>query len=175
MSLFLIATMSNRIEQRPVDKYYEQYDKAPETLGYRSIQFICVPLLFFGLLGAVWALPFPYLSFLGRCNGYINWASFLIAVLIYYYMKLSPILSYIILFLLFACSYGVIRLEKWQKADGPPMVIISLLIVTVAGIALLAVFYSNKRDLHLRNGLSLIIKSPVWAMGTLLKKLRINF
>jgi uncharacterized membrane protein YGL010W len=79
-----------------------------------------VPLIVFSLFGLIWAIPFPHLNFLGRYNGFVNWASFLIGFSIYYYYKLSPVLSYVMLLLLFAFSAIIVSLEKMARLHGWP-------------------------------------------------------
>jgi uncharacterized membrane protein YGL010W len=70
-------------------------------------------------MGLVWAIPFPHIKFLGKYNSFINWASFLIAFAVYYYYRLSAVLSYLMLLILFGFSYLIIDLVSWQKTGGP--------------------------------------------------------
>jgi uncharacterized membrane protein YGL010W len=93
-------------EKRPVDIYFDKYAESHQHSTNKLIHWICVPLIVFSLLGLFWAIPFPYLKFLGKYNGFLNWASFLIGFSIYYYYKLSPVLSYLMLLILFGFSYG---------------------------------------------------------------------
>src|SRR5882757_10768810 len=93
---------------RPVDVYFAKYAESHQNKTNEAIHFICIPLIVFSLLGLVWSIPFPSLNFLGTYNGVFNWASFLIAFSVYYYLKLSPILSYLMLFVLFGFCYAII-------------------------------------------------------------------
>src|SRR5580700_10645698 len=95
--------------KRPVDIYFDKYAESHQTSTNKLIHWICVPLIVFSLLGLVWAIPFPHINFLGRFNGFFNWASFLIAFSVYYYYKLSPVLSYLMLLIVFSFSYGIIE------------------------------------------------------------------
>ena len=89
---------------RPVDIYFNEYADNLKTTTQKFINGIGFSLMVFSALGMAWAIPFPYLKFLGQYNGFFNWASFLIAISIYYYYKLSPVLSYLILIVFFAFS-----------------------------------------------------------------------
>ena len=80
-------------ELRQVDVYFAQYSENHQNPTNKLIHWICVPLIVFSLFGLIWAIPFPHLNFLGSYNGFFNWDSFLIAFAIYYYYKLSPMLS----------------------------------------------------------------------------------
>src|ERR1700761_3614988 len=106
---------------RPVDKYFVQYSGHHQNPTNQLIHWICVPLIVFSIFGLLWAIPFPHLKFLGAYNGYFNWASFAIAFSIYYYYKLSPVLSYFMLLVLMIFSFGVIQLADWQTAGGPAL------------------------------------------------------
>ena len=116
---FLIAFLMNMktqpIVKRPIDKYLDKYAEFHTKPANRVINYFCVPLVLFSIIGFVWSIPFPHLGFLGIYNGYLNWASFLIALTIYFYYKLSPLLSYVALLIIFGFSYGVIQLLEWQK------------------------------------------------------------
>src|SRR5580692_9131316 len=100
---------------RPVDAYFAQYAESHQNPTNKLIHWICVPLIVFSLFGLIWAIPFPYIKFLGQYNGFLNWASFLVAFSCYYYYKLSAVLSYLMLIVLFAFSYGIIELDTLQK------------------------------------------------------------
>ena len=119
---------------RAVDVYFAKYAESHQNKTNETIHFICIPLIVFSLLGLVWSIPFPYLKFLGTYNGVFNWASFLIAFSIYYYLKLSPVLSYIMLLILFGFSYGIIQLEQWHKAGGPALWQVSLIIFLISWV-----------------------------------------
>src|SRR5271170_4764375 len=106
-------------EKRTVDIYFDKYAESHQNHTNKTIHWICVPLIVFSILGLVWAIPFPYIKFLGEYNGFFNWASFLIAFSIYYYYKLSPTLSYVMFLVLFAFCYGIIELEGWYRSGGP--------------------------------------------------------
>src|SRR5690554_4617138 len=86
--------------KRPVDVYFETFNRQYQHPVNRVIQWIALPVFAFGMLGLVWMIPFPEIAFLKK-HGYdtfINWGSFFIAGVIYYYLRLAPTLSYAMLF-----------------------------------------------------------------------------
>ena len=107
------------VEKSKVDVLFDKYAESHQNHTNEMIHWICVPLIVFSLLGLVWAIPFPHLAFLGKYNGFVNWASFLIAFSVYYYYKLSPIMSYLMLLLICLMSFFIVMLEKWELAGGP--------------------------------------------------------
>jgi hypothetical protein len=160
---------------RPVDQQFEAYDKAADTVKLRPVQYVCILLLLFALLTIAWALPFPHLGFLGRYNGYVNWASFMIAFLVYFYLKLSPMVSYAMLFLVFGCSYGIIQLEQWQKVGGPTLGSVGSALFLLAMAGLLLVYFVNSGSTKKLDAVRLMLKSPLWLIVTILRSVKVRY
>ncbi len=120
--VYVFLTMPKQVAKRPVDAYFNKYSESHQNHTNELIHWICVPLIVFSLFGLVWSIPFPHIEFLGKYNGFINWASFLIAFAIYYYYKLSPVLSYGMLLIIFAFSAAIVGLEKLHSNNGWPAV-----------------------------------------------------
>ncbi|MVN90096.1 hypothetical protein [Mucilaginibacter aquatilis] len=160
--------MPPKAELRPVDKHFDEYSLVQKQFML-PVPVLCfaIVLTLFGLVTFIWALPFPYISFLGRYNGYINWASFLIAFSIYYLLRLSPLVSYVMLFMLFAFSYGIIQLEGWQKAGGPELWLVGL-VALIVGLALQLLTY---RSFNFNRRLRLLMLAPLWLIVSIIKKL----
>ena len=87
------------INLKPFEILFEKYTASHQNKLNLIINCIAIPIMVFGILGFTWAIPFPVFSFLGQYIGYINWTSLIIAFSIYYYLKLSPLLSYFMLFI----------------------------------------------------------------------------
>lgn len=122
--------------RRPIDAVMAEHDRMHQSPINKTLQWVYIPLLTFGLLGIIWAVPFPHLDFLGKYNGFVNWASFLIAFSIYYYYTLSPVLSYGILLMIFASSAVIVGLEKLHSNHNWP-----LLGIVCAGIFLVGLVF----------------------------------
>ena len=156
--------------ERPIDILFEKYDASHQNKVNRIINWICVPLIVFGLLGFAWAIPFPQLNFLGQYKDFINWASLLIAFSIYFYLKVSPVLSYSMLFILFAFSFGVIQLDGWQKAGGPAIgdLCVGLLIIAFTG-QFIGQKIEGKRYSFI-NSLKFQFYGPIWLLSLVAEK-----
>ena len=103
--------MKTIVEKRPVDVLFDKYAESHQNQTNELIHWICVPLIVFSLLGFVWQIPFPHLDFLGKYNGFINWPSFLIAFSMYYYFTLSPVLFFLMIWIICLMSYGIVQIE----------------------------------------------------------------
>ena len=161
--------------KRPVDVYFDKYAESHQNPSNELIHWVCVPLIVFCLLGLVWAIPFPYIKFLGQYNGFVNWASFLIAGSIYYYYKLSPVLSYMMLLLLFAFSYGIIDLDDWQKAGGPALWRVCLIMFLAAWIGQFIGHKIEGKKPSFLDDLKFLLIGPIWLLHFILIRFKIKY
>lgn len=157
-------------DQRPVDVYFNRLDASHQHPTNRLLHYICIPLMLFAALGIAWAIPFPYIKFLGSYNGMFNWASFLIAFSVYYTLKLSPILSYTMLLVMFVLSYGVSRLAALELAGGPPMIWVCTVLM---GLAWLGMFIGSKKEgkeASFQDDKQLVLYTPIWVLYSFFKR-----
>jgi uncharacterized membrane protein YGL010W len=162
-------------ETRRVDVYFAKYSENHQNPKNKLIHWICVPLIVFSLFGLLWAIPFPYLKFLGSYNGYFNWASFLIAFSIYYYYKLSPVLSYLMLVVLMGFSLGVIELAEWQKAGGPALWLVCLILFLLSWIGQFIGHNIEGKKPSFLEDLRFLLIGPIWLLHFILKKFSIRY
>jgi small basic protein len=166
--------LKKEITQRPIDHYFTQYSEKYSTDKNRITQGICAWLAYFGLLGLSWSVPFPQLSFLGQYNSYFNWASFVIAFSIYYYSKLSPLLSYVMLFLTLVFTYIITVLER--QFSNP--LFMSAVFFLILLIAYLVHYLSEKKtgkNSMLKTELFFVLIGPVWTVHFVLKKWSVKY
>ena len=164
-----------KTEKRPIDALIDEYSSFHQKPPNRYIAYITIPLISFSILGFLWAVPFPHLSFLGSYNGYFNWASFLIAFLIYYYMRLSAIISYIILIVLFALTYLIIQLEAWQKTGGPILPQVCVVIFVMANIAQLIGYRLEGKKPTIAENFKFLTIEPIWLLSLVLKRFGVKY
>ena len=168
--------MQKQEEKRLVDVYFDKYSESHQNPTNKIIHWICVPLIVFSLFGLVWAIPFPYLDFLGRYNGYVNFASFLIAFAIYYYYRLSPVLSYLMLLLIMFFSAGIVSLEKMHNNEGwPQMWQFCLGIFVLAWIGQFIGHKIEGKKPSFFDDLRFLLIGPIWLLHFILKKAGIRY
>lgn len=160
---------------RPVDKYFAKYAESHQDHTNKLIHWICVPLIVFSLFGLVWAIPFPHIGFLGRYNGYVNWASFLIAFVIYYYYRLSPVLSYAMLLILFMFSAAITGLEQFQSSGGFPMWQVCLVIFVLAWAGQFIGHKIEGKKPSFLDDLKFLLIGPIWLLHFLFNKAGIPY
>lgn len=168
--------MQKQEEKRLVDVYFDKYSESHQNPTNKIIHWICVPLIVFSLFGLIWAIPFPYLDFLGRYNGYVNFASFLIAFAIYYYYKLSPVLSYLMLLLMMFFSAGIVSLEKMHNNEGwPQMWQVCLGIFVLSWIGQFIGHKIEGKKPSFFDDLRFLLIGPIWLLHFLLKRAGIKY
>jgi uncharacterized membrane protein YGL010W len=160
---------------RPIEVYFNRLNASHQNPANKLLHFIGIPLVLFGILGIAWAIPFPFIKFLGQYNGMFNWASFVIAFSVYYTLKLSPNLSYTILIILFVLSFGISQLAALETAGGPPLIWVSTAILAV-GVLLQYIggnMEGSKRSFEDDWQLALI--TPIWLMHFLAKRIGMKY
>lgn len=161
--------------QRPVDVLFDQYAESHQNPTNKLIHWVCVPLIVFSLFGLVWAIPFPHIGFLGSYNGYFNWDSFLIAFSVYYYFKLSPMLSYVMLLILMLFSYVVIQLAVWQIAGGPALWLTCLVIFVLAWAGQFIGHKIEGKKPSFLTDLKFLLIGPIWLLHFIFQKFSIRY
>ncbi len=166
---------TNPTEKREIDVLFAKYAQSHQNPTNKTIHWICVPLIVFSIIGLVSAIPFPQIGFLGKYNMYINWFSLLMAAAIYYYLKLSPILSYLMLFFFGICYFFVVQLEYLEQGGGPALWQSSLFIFVLAWIGQFVGHQIEGKKPSFLDDLKFLLIGPLWLMHFILKKLNIKY
>lgn len=155
------------LPQKEADVIFDEFDASHRNPSNRLIHFVCIPLLMFAVLGMAWSLPFPYLGFLGRYNGYVNWASFILAFAVYFYYRLSPVVSYMLLLLIFAISMIIVKFEKWEIDGGPSLWLVSATAFLFAVAGLVIGDRIEGKSPSLRFIVKAMLTGPLWMLRAL--------
>ena len=162
-------------EKRQIDILFDQYAESHQDPSNKLIHWVCVPLIVFSILGLVWSIPFPHLDFLGKYNGYLNWASFLIAFSIYYYYKLSPVMSYFMLLFVFAMSIMVVQLEKWEASGGPAVWLVCAVIFVLAWAGQFFGHRIEGKKPSFLTDVKFLLIGPIWLLHFVCKKVGLPY
>ncbi|MCX2450887.1 DUF962 domain-containing protein [Pedobacter sp. PLR] len=163
------------VEKSKVDVLFDKYAESHQNHTNELIHWICVPLIVFSLLGLVWAIPFPHLAFLGKYNGFVNWASFLIAFSVYYYYKLSPIMSYLMLLFICLMSFFIVMLEKWELAGGPAVWLVCAVIFVAAWIGQFIGHKIEGKKPSFLEDVKFLLIGPIWLLHFICKKIGLKY
>jgi len=161
--------------KRPVDVLFDKYAESHQNPTNKLFHWICVPLIVFSLLGLVWQIPFPRLGFLGSYNGYFNWASFLLAFSLYYYFTLSPVLFFMMIWVVGIMSYGIVQLEYWEAAGGPAAWLIFLIIFVLSWIGQFIGHKIEGKKPSFLDDIKFLLIGPIWLLHFICKKTGIRY
>lgn len=163
-------------EVREVNKHFIEINSWAINPQSRMLYYLFIPIFFFGLLGCIWMIPFPELAFL-KSRGYdiyLNWASIFIAVLIYIYLKLVPMLSYMVLISIGFMSYLIVQLEYYEQAGGLAAWIIFLILFLIGLSGLWLGTQSEQKKPSSAQFLKFLSLSPLWAWHLIFSKFKIK-
>lgn len=146
--------------------YYQEFEDRTQHPGVRALHFMFMPVFFFAVMGLIWMIPFPEIVFLKK-HGYhifLNWGSFFIAIVVYYYLRLAPIISYAVLFSIALMSFLIVQLEYAEAAGGMPVwwVCAILLIASTFILWLSGVKGGNRATFSLWGFIRLHAHGPLW-------------
>lgn len=153
---------------KEVDQLFAKYSESHQNKINKFIHWFAVPSIVFSLLGLLWSIPFPTLPYF---DGYINWASFMIAFALYYYYQLSPSLSYAMVIVTFAFAYIIVLLEKagisvWQ---------FSLILFIIAWIFQFIGHKIEGKKPSFLDDIKFLLIGPLWLMHFIYKKVGIPY
>lgn len=164
-----------KIQQRDIDILFNRYTASHQIPVNKVINFVCIPVVVFGLLGLTYAVPFPHLGFLGQYASYINWVSLVIAFSVYFYMRISPILSYIMLLIEFLMGYGIMQLAEWQKTNGPGLLEVCFLILMTAYLLQFIGQTIERKRYSFTNSIKFQFYGPIWLISLILKQIKVKY
>ena len=162
-------------EKRPVDILFDKYAESHQNHTNELIHWICVPLIVFSLLGLVWQIPFPHLDFLGRYNGFLNWASFLIAFAMYYYFTLSPTLFFLMVWIIGLMSYVIVKIELLVGLGSLNAYLIYLAIFVLAWVGQFIGHKIEGKKPSFLDDLKFLLIGPIWLLHFVCKKLGLRY
>ena len=157
---------------RKIDLLLGEYGESHQNVTNKTIHWICVPLIFFSVVGLIASIPSDLVkTFLGQGNPYANWATVSLILVIIYYFSLSMTLSVGMMLFAALCLF----IARLIAESGTSLWVASLVIFVVAWIGQ---FYGHKvegkKPSFLKDAQFLLI-GPAWLMHFIYKKLRIPY
>lgn len=149
-----------------------EYGESHQNATNKAIHWICVPLIFFSVVGLIASIPSGGVqSILGEGNPYANWATVVLVLLTVYYITLSiPLTIGMALFGLL-CLF----MARTINDTGAPLWLVSIIIFVVAWIGQ---FYGHKvegKKPSFFKDLQFLLIGPAWLMHFIYKRLGIPY
>jgi uncharacterized membrane protein YGL010W len=158
---------------RKIDELLSEYGESHQDRTNKIIHWICVPLIFFSVVGLIASIPSEGVQrFLGEENPYANWAAVVLILVLIYYVSLSIPLSIGMMLFAVLCLYVA---KIITQTDVAPLWLISIIIFIVAWIGQ---FYGHKiegKKPSFFKDVQFLLIGPAWLMHFIYRKLGIPY
>ncbi len=158
---------------RKIEQLLQEYGKSHQNPTNKMIHWICVPLIFFSVIGLLFSIPpgpMENLSFL--LGNFANWATIVIAIVLFYYISLSLTLA---LGMFFFCSICLALSNLITIISAVPLWVISLFIF---GTAWFFQFLGHKlegKSPSFLQDLQFLLIGPAWLMQFIYRRLGLSY
>lgn len=152
---------------RTLNQWFDEYAVSHQNPKNKSIHYICVPAIFFSIVGLLMSIPNQFLSNLFSFNIPIieNWAVVFLIFALLFYIRLSIIMA-----LKIALFSGICLLLNYYIGTVISLWIFSLVVFAIAWIGQ---FYGHeiegKKPSFLKD-LQFLLIGPAWVLDNLFKK-----
>jgi uncharacterized membrane protein YGL010W len=157
---------------RRIDALLSEYGESHQNETNKAIHWICVPLIFFSIVGLIASIPSGMLQGIMGESPYANWATVLLVLAVIYYVTLSVSLSIGMMLFSVAC----LMLTNYIKQELIPQLwLISVVIFVVAWIGQ---FYGHKvegKKPSFFKDVQFLMIGPAWLMHFIYKKVGIPY
>src|SRR5688572_16650204 len=158
---------------RKIDELLSEYGQSHQNETNKAIHWICVPLIFFSIVGLIASIPSGAVqSLLGEGNPYANWAAILMILVLVYYVSLSIPLSLGMMLFGALCLFLVNVIARINIA---PLWVVCVVIFVVAWIGQ---FYGHKvegKKPSFFKDIQFLLIGPAWLMHFIYKRLGIPY
>ena len=158
---------------RRIDALLSEYGESHQNETNKAIHWICVPLIFFSVVGLIASIPSGIVqSFMGEGNPYANWATVLLVLVIAYYASLSIWLTIGMAIFSLVCLFFINLIVQLEVA---PLWLVCVIIFVVAWIGQ---FYGHKvegKKPSFLKDVQFLLIGPAWLMHFIYKKAGIPY
>jgi uncharacterized membrane protein YGL010W len=158
---------------RKIDALLSEYGESHQNATNKSIHWICVPLIFFSIVGLIASIPASGVQrVLGEGNPYANWAGVVLILVLVYYLSLSIPLSIGMMLFGALCLFLANQISLLNIA---PLWLVCVIIFVVAWIGQ---FYGHKvegKKPSFLKDIQFLLIGPAWLMHFIYKRLGIPY
>lgn len=156
---------------RKIDMLLAEYGESHQNATNKAIHWICVPLIFFSVVGLIASIPSGIVREILGDNPYANWGTVALIAALAYYITLSIPLSVGMMLFGALCLY----MARVVEAQGMTLWITSIVVFIVAWIGQ---FYGHKvegKKPSFLKDLQFLLIGPAWLMHFIFKKIGLPY
>lgn len=140
-------------------EWFDEYAESHQNITNQRIHYVCVPLIFFSIVGMIMSIPSGTLSHLLGFNDpvLVNWAAPILLILMFFYIRLSFKTFFLMLLFSLLSLYG-----NYLLSDMMPLLHTSIAIFIIAWIGQ---FYGHKvegKKPSFFKDLQFLLIGPAW-------------
>ncbi len=156
--------------RKSADQWFAEYGESHQNHANELIHWICVPVIFFSVLGFIWAIPVP--ASWEPVVPWFNWSLVAIVAAFGFYAWLSLPLAVGLLCFMSACHALLLRLDFY---DRWPVWEVSLVLFAAAWIGqFIGHRIEGKKPAFLKDVQFLLI-GPAWLMSRIYRVVRLKY
>jgi len=158
---------------KTINTWLDEYGESHQNPTNKMVHWICVPAIFFSIVGLIWEIPFPWQEF--TILGYHpNWAIIMLGLVFAYYFTLSVPIALGMLLFGGACL-GLLNFIDHLQPGNFPIWILSIVVFTVAWIGQFWGHSVEGKKPSFFKDLQYLMIGPAWLMSFIYKKLGIKY
>ena len=156
---------------RKIDQLFAEYSESHQNHTNKTIHWICVPLIFWSILGFISIIPSPHIcsNYLG-CVSVVSMVAMVLVCL--FYLRLSPVIMLFMVVLMLIMEYFCYQVNIHLMSKSW-IVFLSVFILSWIGQ-----FYGHKiegKKPSFLKDLQFLLVGPAWLLSFILKKLNFNY
>ena len=157
---------------KKIDTLFNEYGESHQTRFNKLIHYVCVPAIFFSLIGLLSCIPFEVSFIKGAIAPYVHWGTIGLVFGLYYYLRLSmAIFIGMLLFSIFVL-WGNYQLAVLNLL---PFWSVSLIIFGIAWIfQFIGHEHEGKKPSFLKD-LQFLLVGPGWILGAIYRAMGIKY
>lgn len=149
---------------KTLEQWFDEYAVSHQNQTNKAIHYICVPAIFFSIVGLLMSIPTGFLDNLIPINKpiLINWAVVALLFMLYFYIRLSISMAIKVAFFAFICLVVNYTIEQYFY-----LWIVSIVIFVVAWIGQ---FYGHKiegKKPSFIKDLQFLLIGPAWVLDNI--------
>ena len=153
---------------RKIDALLYEYGLSHQNETNKTIHWICVPAIFFSIVGLIFSIPSGIIeNFLPFLGSFANWATILLIIILFYYVSISPPLALGMFFFSALC----LAVANFIHLISPiPLWVISIAVFIVAWVFQ---FYGHKiegKKPSFLKDVQFLLIGPAWLMSFIYKR-----
>jgi len=151
---------------KTINQWLDEYGSHHKNATNKIIHWLCVPLIFFSVVGILYSVKLPYTVFEFK----LNLAVFALVFVMLFYQKLSASLSFGMFLFSILCLYFCNMIE----ISGTRLWLVSIIIFVSAWIGQFIGHKIEGQKPSFLDDLQFLLIGPAWLMSFIYKKLGVK-